>query len=80
MKIPAGQRQFVADRDAALLSLDREKIDAYLRKYNLTAPGKENVYWAAVHKAILGLNGASEAQKERSRRWLREHGFQPELG
>ena len=46
--------QFNSDRDEALLSLDKEKIQTFQKKYNIGfQPSSERVFWAAVHKAIL---------------------------
>ena len=71
---------FVRDRDAALLSLDREKILAYFRKYHVRIPQNEKVLWASIHKARLSiLCGIPESEKEKSRQWLRENGFKDEF-
>ena len=43
---------FVKDRDEALLSLDKDKIFAYLKKYGIFEyPVNEEVFWAGMHKA-----------------------------
>ncbi len=69
-------QDFVRERDAALLSLDKKKIIKYLRKYGVyTLPSNEKVFWAAVHKAIFNMESATEEQKARSEMWLAEHGF-----
>ncbi len=70
-------KQFVKDRNKAILSLDKDKIMKYITKYNKDAsiPSEEIVFWAGVHKAILGIISATEEQKEYSRKWLRENGF-----
>lgn len=70
--------KFVRERDEALLSLDKEKIQAYLRKYGVDyEPENEMVWWAGIHKAILGIRSATPEQVERSKKWLVEHGFKP---
>ena len=45
---------FVKDRDEALLSLDKDKIFAYLKKYGIFEyPVNEEVFWAGMHKAHI---------------------------
>lgn len=71
-------QKFVKERDNALLSMDKEKIMAYMRKYKVKfQPDNETVFWAGVHKAIIGINSATKEQKDRSAAWLIEHGFYP---
>jgi len=66
--------QFKKDRNTALLSLDKDKILAYLKKYNIGHPEDDRIFWTSVHKSIIGIN-VSEDKKVQSRKWLREHGF-----
>ena len=68
---------FVKERDEALLSLDKAKILACAEKYGVRLPKNELVFWASVHKSILAINSADEAQKAKSKAWLLEHGFKP---
>lgn len=51
---------FVKERNEALFSLDRRKIEAYLVKYGEgeTAKAPDMLFWASVYKAICGINGA----------------------
>lgn len=73
-------KQFCKERDEALLSLDREKIMSYARKYGVRFnPSNELVFWASVHKAILGIRNAPQKQKAKSAKWLVEHGFKAEF-
>ena len=37
-------KQFVKERDAALLSLDRKKIEVYAKKYDVPLPKDETVF------------------------------------
>lgn len=71
-------KKFVKERDEALLSLDREKIVKFLRKYNMPVPENETVFWAGIHKGICALNSANSEQKLNSIIWLVNHGFKPE--
>lgn len=73
---PFDLEQFNSDRDEALLSLDKQNILAFQRKYNIGfKPSNEQVFWAAVHKAILTLNAATKEQKMQSSEWLKTNGF-----
>lgn len=59
--------EFVQERNAALLSLDEEQIRAYCRKYQVNISGNGKMFWAAVHKARMGIRGFPEAEKQISR-------------
>lgn len=72
-------RAFIKERDEALLSLDRSKIEVYLRKYQIPIPQDDEVFWRGVHKAICAINSAPESAKKASKAWLREHGSSPDL-
>jgi len=69
-------RSFVSERNAALRSLDKEKILAYAKKYQIELPREEEIFWAAVHKARLEITAMESAEKEVSRQWLKEHGYE----
>lgn len=68
-------KQFVKERDEALLSLDKERIVKFLNEYGATVPKDEMVFWAGVHKAICHLESANAGQKLNSMIWLVNHGF-----
>ena len=77
---------FVKERNEALLSLDENKIDEYMKKYCPSAkkPKDKKIYWASVHKAICNLflvseNNITIEQYERSYEWLSKNGFTPEI-
>lgn len=65
------------ERDLALLSLDKNRIIAYFKKYNIQQDKNitEEEFWASVHYSILGLRSASEKQKNRSKNWLLLHNY-----
>lgn len=69
--------EFLKERNEALFSLDKDKIVAYCKKYDVPIPEDETVFWAGIHKAILGLTDAPLEIKFGSVKWLREHGFRP---
>jgi len=64
------------ERDAALLSLDKDIIVRYFKKYEIPYDKSDDtVFWAAVHKARLQLDKMPEEAKVASRQWLNENGF-----
>ena len=67
---------FLQERNEALFSLDKIKIMAYLRKYNLpTEASSDVVFWAGIYKAICNIKNAPEPIVEEARTWLNEKGF-----
>lgn len=72
-------KNFVKERDEALLSLDKDKIMAYAKKYQVSLPKNEKVFWAGIHKARLGVKSFSEEAKQISAEWLVNNGFKPFL-
>jgi len=71
-------KQFAKERDEALLSLDKEKIIKYMKKYGVNPIENELIFWTGVHKAILALKSTTEEQKVKSSKWLLENGFEAE--
>ena len=67
---------YVKERDEAFRSLDKNKIIAYCKKYEVKIPKDERAFWGGVHKARLASLGMTEEEKEISRKWLKENGFQ----
>lgn len=72
---------FVKERNEALFSLDRKKIEAYMIKYGETdiTQTPDVVFWASVYKAIGGIKDAPEAIVNKATAWLHEHGMSPNL-
>ena len=72
---------FVKERNEALFSLDRKKIEAYMIKYGETEISQtpDTVFWASVYKAICGIKDALEAVVKKATAWLHEHGMSPNL-
>ena len=68
---------FVKERNDALFSLDRRKIEAYCAKYgdNDSADMPDVVFWAGVYKAICAIKNAPEDKVQIARTWLKAHGF-----
>jgi hypothetical protein len=77
-------QQFLADREAALRSLDKPTILAYFRRWGETAmadraerAADDTTFWAGIHRARLSLACFTEDEQRISREWLVAHGFQP---
>lgn len=70
---------FAKERNEALFSLDRERIEAYMKKYNIEMPEDETVFWAGVYKGICNVQNAPEDLVEKAKKWLNEHGMSPEI-
>ena len=62
--------QFVAERNAALLSLDRARIVAYMVKYGNAVPRDQELFWLGVHKARTAIPTLPMAARIESKRWL----------
>lgn len=70
--------QLVKDCDEATLSLNKEKIKAYMKKYNVSFETEnETTFWAAVHKSIISLKSATDEQRAKLYNWLIQNGFKP---
>ena len=68
---------FVTERNDALFSLDRKKIEAYCAKHgdNDSADMPDVVFWAGVYKAICAIKNAPEDKVRIARTWLKANGF-----
>lgn len=67
---------FIKERNEALFSLDKKRIEAYYLKYIGALPSNELVFWASVHKAICQMTNAPKETVCISKKWLRENGFE----
>lgn len=68
---------FVNERNEALFSLDRAKIEEFSRKYCETddADVPEEIFWAGVYKAILGVKCSPPELVAKAQSWLSAHGY-----
>ena len=57
---------FVTERNEALLSLDREKIERFAKKYGVTMPTSEEAFWRGVHKAICNITNIPFEVRQKS--------------
>ena len=70
---------FVKERNEALFSLDRQRIEAYLRKRGNAVPENDTVFWASVYKCICRIAEAPAELKEHAEIWLRCHGMSSKI-
>lgn len=73
-------KTFCRERDEALLSLDKKKIEQYAKKYCIELPKDEEAFWRGVHKAICNIKSIPFEVRQKSADWLFEHGSTPEIG
>lgn len=69
--------EFVKERNEALFSLDRSKIEAYMEKY--CQPECEEIsedeFWASVYIAICGIKNAPDEILSKALLWLHKNGY-----
>ena len=70
---------FVKERNEALFSLDRERIEAYFSKRGVETPKEDIVFWAAIYKCICHITSAPPELVEQAKTWLHEHGMSEEI-
>jgi len=69
---------FVAERDAALLSMDEQQIRACFRKHShKEMPTDSTFFWTIVHKARTAAKSLPMDARSESKRWLVAHGSEP---
>jgi hypothetical protein len=71
---------FVKERNKALLSLNRKKIERFAKKYGISMPDSEEAFWRGVHKAICNITNIPFEVRQKSADWLFEHGSTPCIG
>lgn len=68
-------KQFVKERNEALLSLDKEKITRYMEKRGIKVPKNELIFWGGVYKSICNITDAPPEIKDKASAWLKSHGM-----
>ena len=68
-------KKFLKERNEAIFSLEKEKIEAYCKKYDVPVPENEQVFWAGVYKSILAIKSSPEHLRLEASEWLDGHGF-----
>lgn len=73
-------QKYTRDRDDALLSLDKQKIENFCLKYGhkIDELGSKT-FWTGIHKARLQVPSFPEEAKALSENWLKEHGFEDKI-
>lgn len=68
---------FVAERDAALLSMDEQRLRHHFRTYShKEMPDDMPFFWTIVHKARTAATSLPMEARIESKRWLLAHGSQ----
>lgn len=70
---------FVRERNEALFSLDRERIEAYFRKQGEEMPKEDLVFWACVYKCICHITSAPDHLVQQARDWLHSHDMSEQI-
>ncbi|HTR55014.1 MAG TPA: hypothetical protein VMJ10_30220 [Kofleriaceae bacterium] len=68
-------KQFVAERDRALLSLDEATIRAHNRKWSVRTPDDPNIFWIGIHKARTACLSLPREERILSKMWLTARGY-----
>src|SRR5262245_14799738 len=68
-------KQFVAERDIALLSLDESRIRAHNRKWHVRTPDNPAVFWIGIHKARTACRSLPREARLFSQMWLTARGY-----
>ncbi len=69
--------EFVKERNEALFSLDRNKIEAYMKKHGQPEVEEvpDDLFWASVYKAICGISNAPDELVSKALMWLHKNGY-----
>lgn len=70
-------QQWVKERNEALFSLDRARIEAFFGNDELDVPTDDIVFWAGVYKAICAITSAPPELTRKAKTWLLAHGMSP---
>ena len=67
----------IMERNEALFSLDRKKIEAFLMKFGdeMCVNTPDIIFWAGVYKAICQIQDAPQDKVEAAHAWLSQNGF-----
>jgi hypothetical protein len=74
----ADMKQFLADRSAAFLSMDKPTILAYAILDGVGALQKcadSDIFWISVHMARTAATDLPMAERVKSKQWLNERGY-----
>ena len=73
--------RFVKERNEALFSLDRKRIEAFAAKNGTPYPpdASDVIFWASVYKAICNIRNAPEDVVFTAREWLAAHNMREQI-
>ena len=69
-------KQFVAERDRVLLSLDEAAIRKHNNKWHVRTPDDPVVFWIGIHKARTACLSLPREARLLSKMWLMTRGYQ----
>ena len=72
-------KQFIAERNEALLSLDKSKIERFAKKYDIHLPTDDEVFWRGVHKAICNIPSIPFGVRQKLMK-IMTYGYNPAAG
>lgn len=70
-----GLDEFLLDREQALLSLDVNRVNAYLRKYGSPNLPEGEEALVTMHKARTAITTFPEDERALSEKWLADRGY-----
>lgn len=70
----SANKEYVADRNFAIRSMDETKIKAFMEKWLIMVPAHPELFWRMVHKTRFHLQAATLAEKMESQAWLEKRG------
>ena len=59
-------KQFVKERNEALLSCDSKAIKKYCKKYGVPMPENEWVFWRGIEKALQAITNIDPNKKQKA--------------
>ena len=68
--------EFLRDRDAALLSMNKKKIEEYAQSYSVSLPDNDALFWVMIHKARTGATSLPMTERAASKFWLTHFGYE----
>ena len=68
-------KKCLKELNEVMFSLEKEKIVAYCKKYDVPIPENDQVFWAGVYKSILAIENSPEHLRQKAIEWLDVHGF-----
>lgn len=78
--VKSNLERFLEERNAALFSLDENRIKEYCRKHGLQIPENKKVFWGAIYKSICNITDAPNEVVEIARQRLKEMGWSENIG